>query len=315
MTARSRLSSLILICTLVPLLQSCDSNRKTPKNEAAESVPTMTELNNMAYQGLDGLEGPVVLSDGVWEGAPFQEGAETRPRVTFAGNFRIDGDLDGDGTEESAVLLNVYPGGTGELLYLCIVARSAGLPVNRVTAFIGDRVQIRSGKTIDNHVLLDVVEAGPDDPACCPGQIVTYGWTYTAEGALERSTLSETPLRLSLDLLGEHEWVLRFWDREEPAPENPAVTLSYNEERFVGSGGCNRYFASVSERISAGDILVGPVGSTQMACPDEDMKVEIRYLANLGNVTKFGFLLGRLALTYQAEGGIRTMLFEKRSSR
>jgi len=312
MTARSRLSSLILICSLVPLLQSCDSDRKIPENEAPGSAPTMAELKNMAYQGFDGLEDPVVLSDGVWEGAPFQDGAQTRPRVTFAGNFRIDGDLDGDGTEETAVLLNVSLGGTGQLLHLCIVAQSAGLPVNRATAFIGDRVQIRSGKTIDNHVFLEVVEAGPDDPACCPGQIMTYGWTYTAEGALERSTLSQTPLRLSLDLLGEQEWELRFWDREEPAPENPPVTLGYSEGRFVGSSGCNRYFASVSERISAGDISVGPVGSTQMACPDDDMKVEIRYLANLGNATRFGFQLGRLALTYQADGEIRTMLFEKR---
>ena len=312
MAHASRFLYLAAIVLLAALLQSCDSADKRQSDGSAAAPTSISQLMNMAYDGFDVSEGPIVLSDGIWEGEPYEEGAAVRPRITFAGDFRLDGDLDGDGMQESAVLLNLSSGGSGQLLHLCIVGIEKGRPVNLATALIGDRVQIRNAKIIDNHIMLDIVEAGPDDPACCPGQLSTYGWTYTADGTLQRSTLNETPGRMTLGMLEGQEWVLRFWDHGETAPMKPVVILSYAEGRFTGSGGCNRFFASVSERISAGDIALGPIGSTQMACPEEEMRVEGRFLANLGGVTKFGFMLGRLALTYQSEGEVKSMLFERR---
>jgi hypothetical protein len=50
--------------------------------------------------------------------------------------------------------------------------------------------------------------------------------------------------RLSLDTLAATEWVLRAWDFDEAAPDEPEVTLNYKDGRFAGSSGCNRYSGS-----------------------------------------------------------------------
>jgi heat shock protein HslJ len=50
-----------------------------------------------------------------------------------------------------------------------------------------------------------------------------------------------------------------------------------------------------------------------MACPEAVMRVEQRYLAALAGVSRFGFLAGRLALTWSADGAMHTLLFERRA--
>jgi heat shock protein HslJ len=306
------LRPVVAILFLAALVQACGGDQKAQTNDLKPPILTLSQLKNMGYDGFDGINGPIVLIQGVWEGEPYEKGAAARPRLSFAGDFRLEGDLDGDGVTESAVLLNLATGGSGQLLYLCVASIRDGHPVNLATALVGDRVQIRGGKVIDNNIILDVVEPGPGDGACCPGQLASYGWTYGAEGTLTRSILSDSAGRLSLALLENQEWVLRYWDREEPAPAKPVVFVSYSGGRLVGSAGCNRFFASIAEGRSAGDVTVGPAGSTQMACPEEEMKVETRFLAQLARVTKFGFMLGRLALTYQSDGGVGTMQFDRR---
>jgi hypothetical protein len=51
-----------------------------------------------------------------------------------------------------------------------------------------------------------------------------------------------------------------------------------------------------------------------MACPEPQFSVETRFLKQLGSATKFSFVLGRLAITYQREDGAPgTMLFDGRA--
>lgn len=111
------------------------------------------------------------------------------------------------------------------------------------------------------------------------------------------------------------EWVLREWGKEEPAPAKPEVTLLFTEGRFTGHSGCNRYFAAVKEGPEAGQITVGPVGGTRMACPEPEVAVETRFLAQLGRVKRFGFSGVRLLLSYEQEGSWNSMAFEKRERR
>ena len=106
-------------------------------------APTLKELKNASYSGIEGLKGPVKLVDGRWKGRPYKKGSASRPVVSFVGDFRMTGDLDGDGTDEAVVLLNYAPGGTGQLLHLAVVARKKGKIENVATTLIGDRVQIR----------------------------------------------------------------------------------------------------------------------------------------------------------------------------
>ena len=118
--------------------------------------------------------------------------------------------------------------------------------------------------------------------------------------------------RLTPEALGGADWVLRKWDTYEPAPASPEATLTYTDGHVAGISGCNRYTAAVKAGAAPGDLSIGPAAGTRMMCPDSAMVVEARFLRQLGEVKKFGFLMGQLALSYEHDGAVGTMLFERR---
>jgi heat shock protein HslJ len=249
----------------------------------------------------------VTLKDGRWEGEPFVPGGASRPRLTLARDFLLGGDLDGDGSEEAVVLLSESSGGSGSNGYLAVVGRRGEGLVNLGTELVGDRVQIRSARISGRRIELDVVQAGPQDAACCPSQKATRAWALAADGL--REVASETTGTLSLADLGGVEWVLTHFGWEDPAPPKPAITLVFEGERIAGSSGCNRYFAGVEVGEAAGELEIGPTAGTRMACPEAEMALEDRYLKALGRVVRFGFATGRLALTWSEDGSTGIMLF------
>lgn len=276
---------------------------------AAQPAPDLDELRDARFSGIEGL-GEVTLVDGVWEGTPPAPGGATRPSVSLVPGFRRVGDLDGDGVPEAVVLLAARGGGTGENLHLAVVDRDGDRLVNTATARVGDRVQVRGGQIEADRIVLDVVQAGPGDPACCPGELVTRAW------ALRGSRLEELPAtragRLSPEALAGEEWVLRGWSPGEDAPAEPEVTLAFEDGRFAGSSGCNRYSAAVTAGRTPSDVSLGPAVGTRMACPEPIMEVEARFLAALAGARKLGFLAGRLALTTETDGVPGTLLFARR---
>src|SRR5262245_12063578 len=145
--------------------------------KAAMQAPTLKEIKNASYSGIEGLKGTVKLVEGKWKGRPYKKGSASRPVVNLIGDFRITGDLDGDGTDEAVVLLNYAPGGTGQLLHLAVMARNKDNVKNVATTLIGDRVQIRDVRIEKQRLLVDVVRSGPKDAKCCPGEVTTLGWT------------------------------------------------------------------------------------------------------------------------------------------
>jgi heat shock protein HslJ len=279
---------------------------------AAMQAPTLKELKNASYSGIEGLKGSVKLVDGRWTGGPYGKGGASRPVVSLVGDPRVIGDLDSHGTDDAVVLLNYAPGGTGQLLHLAVVARKKGKIQNVATALIGDRVQIRDVRIEQSRIFVDVVQAGAKDAMCCPGEVTTLGWTLEPGGKLNPFVVAAKPERLTLETIGNTEWVLRSWDSKTPAPKQPAVTLIFKDGRFTGSSGCNNYFAPVKEGDIPGDVEMGPAGTTRKSCPDNEMSVERRFLDQLVRVKKFGFLVTQLALSWEKEGVWKTMLFDKR---
>ena len=251
------------------------------------SPPTLAELRRVTYRaGGDLATGAVPVDD-----------------------FRVVGDLDGDDRDEAVVLLTRSPGGSGAWSYLAVDKRIGGRPFNIATAELGDRVQLRSARIENGRLLASGVRAGPGDAACCAGELVEWAWTL-GDGRLEAVDTRATG-RLSLDALGAGTWVLRAWDEREPAPALPSVTLSFAAGRFAGSAGCNRYTASASDGPTPGEVSVGPVVATRMACPDAQAAVEARFLQQLAAVRRYAFRAGRLQLTAAADdGSTKTMLFE-----
>ena len=116
---------------------------------------------------------------------------------------------------------------------------------------------------------------------------------------------------LSIAALAGSVWTLRAWDISEPAEPEPVVTLTYDGARFSGSSGCNRYLAGVEGGPTPGAVKVGPLAGTRMACPEPQSTVEARFLKQLGAASTFGFMAGRLSISYaRSDGSTGTMLFD-----
>ena len=275
---------------------------------AQSEAPSPDELANCSYQGI--YDHAVQLENGSFEGEPFVPGVASRPRVRLVRDFRLTGDLDGDGHEEAIVLLTESSGGTGTDNYLAAVGRRGGSIVNLGTALLGDRVQVVDARVFEGkkvRVELDVVQAGPEDPMCCPSQKARRSWSLTASGLVEGKTAITGTFSLK-DLEGV-EWVLTHLARDEPAPAEPKVTLNVEGNRVNGAGGCNRYFAEL-QSTAAGEVEVGAIGSTRMACPGSAMELEGRYLEALDGALKYGFIASKLALTTKVGEVYETLLFD-----
>ncbi len=122
---------------------------------ADRSAPSIEELKNATYRGVTEAGASFTLDGGKWEGQPFAAGGASRPSVTFVRDFRLAGDLDGDGAEEAVVLLAANAGGSGERSYVAVVGRREGKLTNLATAPVGDRVQVRAAAIDGRRVVLD----------------------------------------------------------------------------------------------------------------------------------------------------------------
>lgn len=310
LTAVRDAHSCLLVGGLLGLLLLVGCSALSWVSRPVRPAPSLAELRNATYKGFEAAPGPVTLIDGRWEGPPYVAGGAARPSVYLIPEFRLVGDLDGDGSDEAVVLLDENAGGSGEYLYLTVVGRSDGGVRQIATTRLGDRVQIRAARIEGGRIILGLVQAGPTDPMCCPGNLVTREFKLRPAGLIGR--VSSVPVgRLSLDTIGGTEWVLRSWSWNEPAPSEPRVTLRFKDGRLVGTAGCNRYFAPVRAGELPGSVTVGPAEATRMTCVAPAMVVEARFLGQLAGVTKFGFMATRLALTYRRPGGVGTMLFER----
>jgi heat shock protein HslJ len=272
----------------------------------APHPPTLQEAANASYAGIY-ADKSVTLREGRWDGERLVPDGASRPAVGLVQDFSLNGDLDGDGRGETVVFLWESSGGSGTFNYLAVLARRERKVVNLGTAPLGDRVQLRAGRIRGGRIELDVVQAGPGDAACCPGQTATRVWSLQTDGLREDPALA-TGSRSLADLAGV-EWVLTEFSSGEPVPADAQVTLRFDDQRISGKSACNRYFAEVQTGEMPGDLSVGEIAGTRMACPEKIMSVENRYLQALRNTTRHGFLSGTLALTWQHNGTLHTMRF------
>ncbi|MCU0990666.1 MAG: META domain-containing protein [Xanthomonadales bacterium] len=302
-----RMTALLAWLSLLALAACATQDSSVTAQDAVPlPAPTIADAAFATYSGLFGGP-PLTLDAGRWQGAPYAEGAASAPRAGLAGPPVLRGDLDGDGGEETVVLVWTSTGGSGTFDYLAALDRASdGRVVNRGTAPLGDRVKLRAARIADGRIELDLVQSGPGDAACCPGQKVRRIF------ALRGDALSEVALedqgRLSLaDLAGE--WVLEPTDIDG-VPDGVEVTLTFDGERISGQSGCNRYGGALTEENGAGQVrLDGPLAATRMMCPEAVMAWERRYLHALEHVQAYSFSMGRLVLTWYDEQEPGTLFF------
>jgi heat shock protein HslJ len=87
-----------------------------------------------------------------------------------------------------------------------------------------------------------------------------------------------------------------------PLTKETEITLVFTPDgRITGSGGCNRYFSGV-ELGAPGELTLGPVGSTMMACPEMTMALEQQYLRALQGARRYRLAGDRLELLFGDDG-------------
>jgi len=85
------------------------------------------------------------------------------------------------------------------------------------------------------------------------------------------------------------------------------ITLSFNENGINGNSGINNYFGKYE--IVNNNIKVSPLGSTEMAGPENLMKIEREFLKLLENSKKIK-LSNQKTLVLTTDKG-KTLIFEK----
>jgi heat shock protein HslJ len=254
------------------------------------------------------FEAPVTLAGGVYEGPPAEPGAASRPRLQLWESTYDSGDMDGQEGNEALVMLSSSDGGSGTFVHVAVFGMRDGAVANLGTAPVGDRTRLQSLWLERGKVLMDVIEAGPEDAACCPTQVARK--TYGFEGGQFKQLSSEVRGVLALSMLAANEWQLVEIDGQ-PVPAGVDPPLVHFERASVrGFAGCNRFNAPITES-KPGEITIGPAAGTKMACPPEKMDLEARFLEQLAKVNRYGYVAEQLALTWQDGERTGTLLFRK----
>ncbi len=168
-----------IVPTLEPPTQAPTEAPATPT--AAPEMPTQSpapaglqidQLRNTSYRFTDMPNQPVQLTDGVKpRDVSDPAGADYRVAGIVGGGEAIAlGDLDGDGSEDAAVILTADPDGTGVFFHLFVMLSNAGQPAQAAEAFLGDRVALHEVSIANREVTVRMDVAGPEDGACCPSQ-------------------------------------------------------------------------------------------------------------------------------------------------
>lgn len=86
-------------------------------------------------------------------------------------------------------------------------------------------------------------------------------------------------------LLAGDEWTVRSL-AGEPVPDEVSVTIHFlDDDRVAGSSGCNRFMGGYA--LTGEGLSFGQIAGTMMACPEQQMETEQRFLALLQAVNRF----------------------------
>jgi len=288
---------------------------------AQGAAPTLEQARASACTGI--YSTAITLKAGVYEGAPFIAGGAMRPRVELIDPGMATGGVGGDGRAEALVLLSESSGGSGDNLYLAVLAADGGKTRNLATVLVGNRVQVRSLAIVNGSIVMETVEAGPNDAMCCPTAKLRRTWTLQ-NGSVQEGK-AEPQGRVSLADLEGWVWTLTSLNWKDPLPSGVTVTAEFRTAKLPagvtvpdenrgdsvgGTGGCNRYSARMNAGDGAQRLIISPAAATRMACPGDQMQVEDAYFSALVKATSFSFLPGnRLVLTCRDGEATRTLVF------
>lgn len=314
-TLSMRLSAVPL--GLLALLTACWSGpvdkqglvSQAPPQPAAP-VTTAISAAQVASATIAGVfAAPFMFDEGAYEGAPFVPGSAASPMAVLMTPLVALGELDAYPGADAAALIASNEGGSGERISLAIVGVSEGKAVSVATALVGDRTKIRDLRISGRDIVLDGIEIGPGEAACCGTQLVTK--VFRLEGTALTLLSSQVTGTKSLETtVAGHTWTAVALDGAPIETGVTAPTLVLADGRISGTSGCNQYTGPLTE-TKPGTITVGSTAVTRRACVDDAADVETRFLKTLAKATTYTFLAGRLVLSGLDGDQMHTITFRR----
>jgi len=283
---------------------------KAPKERLAPPgpppTPTLEQVKAATVSGV--FDQAITLADGRYEGPPVAPDAASRPTALLWEPTFHTADLDGVIGSEALALLSSNAGGSGEFVYLAVFGLRDGAFANLATVPVGDRVRLQNLWLERGKVIMDVIEPGPNDAACCPTQVARKTFGY--DGGTFKQVSSEVRGMLAVSMLGANEWTLVEIDGQPVPPDVDPPLIHFEEGKLRGFAGCNRFTASVTE-TKPGEIDIGAAAAEKKACPPPQMEIEQKFLTQLVAVNRYSYVAGQLALTWTDGDKVGTLLFRK----
>ena len=161
------------LLVLAALVASCgrEPRRPTPDTTAVAAPPSShlssadIEHAEYSFTFVERPVGPFHFTNRRWR--------DTSEQATVMLLQTLGGDLDGDGRGDGVAILAANFGGTGTFVSAVPVLNRDGKAVAGRGAPLGDRTDVRALSLVGDTVVIEMISAGPGDPACCPSDTVT----------------------------------------------------------------------------------------------------------------------------------------------
>jgi hypothetical protein len=150
----------------------------------ADSAPTMRDAAAATYFGALGRR--ITLDDGE---AVDRDGT----RVRLVPGFYATADVNGDGSQNAAVVLDVTGGGASNGKYVAFLRQDHFHTISLGTYRLGDPVTVRAMRVDGNRVIVDLTRRGASDQECCPTEEAAVTLVF-ADGSIAEAP-AQTPVR------------------------------------------------------------------------------------------------------------------------
>jgi heat shock protein HslJ len=243
------------------------------------------ELANATYPTQYVPAGSVTLENGRFS-EPVAPDSATEVKVSLT-RWLAYGELNDQ--PAAALVLVSDPGGSGTFYDLYVMVSQNSQPVSLASTMLGDRVQINSMTIENSQIVVDMVQAGPEDPFCCPTQQVIKSFELQGEELVEIFSQIVEDEGSSPELVGPvWLWQQTLMNNDDQfIPDNPGnYTLQFNSDGTVAiQADCNRVGGSYTFDGSQLALELGP--STLAACPEGSLGDQ--FVANLSSANSYFF--------------------------
>jgi hypothetical protein len=125
--------------------------------------------------------GKAPLKQGAYEEAIPDSSAKTTVKLGAQTAF---GDLDGNGSEDAAAILQTSSGGSGDSTYAAAVLNEAGVAKPVASVYLGDRIVVKSLAIAGGKIVATWLDRKPGDPMSSPPSVETSKQFVLQDGKL-----------------------------------------------------------------------------------------------------------------------------------